>query len=132
MIDHLLVFTSEAEALASKDLRRWRIGAAEWNRAVTFPGVKPKTNKGAELPGWWIIVALEQVDKVLASSAACVVVCDRDADSRGAAFIHNSADAPLKLDALTLESIAVISGKPAGARYEADSFQSAKIAAATE
>jgi hypothetical protein len=133
MIDHILTFPTEADAIAA--LKDYRVDATpegakqratDWNRSVTFPDIVPLT-AGGKLSGWWIMISLDRLDKALASMPECVIITDRDEDAQGKPAIKNDADASLKLDTATLESIIAFAGKPAGARYETTSFQADKV-----
>lgn len=88
MIDHLLKFTSEAEAIQALPAHR---GGVDWRMDYCIPGaaiysVAADGKKMAD-GSWCIWVALPTKDATLVSLPNCVLVTDRDAAAQNKSFI---------------------------------------------
>lgn len=100
MIDHLMRFATEAEAIAALPQFRWRDGKESgWDMAqcipdtkvyavtgsitVTDPDTKEKYQVEARdyVPGWFIQVGLKAEDKVLNKLASATII-NRDTKAR--------------------------------------------------
>lgn len=105
MIDHLLKFSGEAEAISA--VRQHYISSdAQWRTDYCIPGATvysvaadgKKTADGS----WYLWIALPTKDAQLIALPQCIMVLDRDAAAQAQAFI-----AATTLDAQTLSTLFV-------------------------
>lgn len=91
MIDHLIRFNSEAEAIADPVVGQYWSEEGGWRGDCCFPGQqvwRPQDNTSGEdgnsvthpLPYWYVTVSLSQVSTDLRNHASCMIVWDTDAD----------------------------------------------------
>ena len=96
MIDHLIRFDSEADAIADPVVGAYWSEEGGWRGDCCFPGQKvwrPEDDtvaidpeSGAEyaithpLPYWYVTVSLSQVSTDLRNHASCMIVWDTDVD----------------------------------------------------
>lgn len=91
MIDHLIRFNSEAEAIADPVVGQYSSEEGRWRGDCCFPGQmvwKTEDNTTDEdgnaithpLPYWHITISLPQVSTELRNHSSCMIVWDVDRD----------------------------------------------------
>ena len=132
MIDHLISFPTEADALAHPALARWVSDDGEsgpqWNRSACFPGltlvVVPaaydedgnQTQAQQNFPGWWMVVSTsgDEPDPELAAIEPCRMIAHREWGAAGLPFVFQEG---LRADPQQIAQITRIDGLPAGSAY---------------
>lgn len=123
MIDHLIRFDSEADALADPVLAPYRSGAVfDQSRVIAGVKVWQPANDTVDgdvvshdyLPYFYLMIGLPALDEALRNHPACMLVADRDKANAGEPFVVYS---PLPIEALAeyaLEPSFAGSGYPFG------------------
>jgi len=119
MIDHLISFPTEADALAHPALAPWRTDS-EWNRSICFPGLSLVVSAGDEqtpptlFPGWWMLISAEAIIPELAAIEPCRMIANRELASQGLPFIYTDG---LRAQPEQIAQVQRIDGLPAGSAY---------------
>ncbi len=136
MIDALLSYPSEADALSDPALAPW-ISDGAWDSSRCFPGVTlvvtptafdaggNQTQAQINFPGWWLVISVDcdTPDPRLTAIEPCRLCAWREAAERGEAFLFQEG---LRAAPEQIAAIYRIDGLPAGSAYP---FGSAQIIA---